>query len=237
MLGLPQRLHDCRRLAGADSQGRVQAGELRTGDGVNDDTVANQIRNGSAQMPAVRNFAQGHDIADLLALSPRQVLLRGDQSSRQSLVPGDARRIRPRCAPGQSQGRPEGPCAQHARRRARRHHGAVDRAQCRSHHRLQRSGRSVRVSAIAARLLHLADRKAAAIPALPARRREDRGRRPARRHRPRTALRDRFSSGRSRHPASAHRCRVDVEPGRHRRGEIHVQPHLRRTAATPTSKS
>jgi len=41
--------------------------ELRTGDPVNDTTVANQIRNGSAQMPAFGSFLKDNDIADLLA--------------------------------------------------------------------------------------------------------------------------------------------------------------------------
>src|SRR5215468_12390567 len=40
---------------------------LRTGDHVNDTTVANQIRNGSAQMPAFGSFLKDSDIADLLA--------------------------------------------------------------------------------------------------------------------------------------------------------------------------
>src|SRR5215467_16403536 len=40
---------------------------LRTGDPVNDTTVANQIRNGSAQMPAFGSFLKDNDIADLLA--------------------------------------------------------------------------------------------------------------------------------------------------------------------------
>jgi len=42
-------------------------GELRTGDPVNDTTVAHQIRNGSAQMPAFGSFLKNNDIAHLLA--------------------------------------------------------------------------------------------------------------------------------------------------------------------------
>jgi mono/diheme cytochrome c family protein len=41
--------------------------QLRTGEPVNDTTVANQIRNGSAQMPAFGSFLKDNDIADLLA--------------------------------------------------------------------------------------------------------------------------------------------------------------------------
>jgi virginiamycin B lyase len=41
--------------------------QLRTGDAVNDTTVANQIRNGSAQMPAFGSFLKDNDIVDLLA--------------------------------------------------------------------------------------------------------------------------------------------------------------------------
>jgi mono/diheme cytochrome c family protein len=41
--------------------------QLRTGDPVNDTSVANQIRNGSAQMPAFGTFLKDNDIADLLA--------------------------------------------------------------------------------------------------------------------------------------------------------------------------
>jgi hypothetical protein len=41
--------------------------ELRTGDPVNDATVTNQIRHGSAQMPAFGSFLKDNDIADLLA--------------------------------------------------------------------------------------------------------------------------------------------------------------------------
>ena len=41
--------------------------QLRTGDPVNDTTVANQIRNGSAQMPAFGSFLKDNDIVDLLA--------------------------------------------------------------------------------------------------------------------------------------------------------------------------
>jgi virginiamycin B lyase len=47
-----------------DLFGRAQ---LRTGDPVNDTTVANQIRNGSAQMPAFGTFLKDNDILDLLA--------------------------------------------------------------------------------------------------------------------------------------------------------------------------
>jgi virginiamycin B lyase len=41
--------------------------QLRTGDPVNDTTVANQIRKGSAQMPAFGSFLKDNDIVDLLA--------------------------------------------------------------------------------------------------------------------------------------------------------------------------
>jgi virginiamycin B lyase len=41
--------------------------QLRTGEPVNETTVANQIRNGSAQMPAFGSFLKDNDIADLLA--------------------------------------------------------------------------------------------------------------------------------------------------------------------------
>ena len=41
--------------------------QLRTGEPVNDTSVANQIRNGSAQMPAFGSFLKDNDIADLLA--------------------------------------------------------------------------------------------------------------------------------------------------------------------------
>ena len=41
--------------------------QLRTGDPVNDATVANQIRKGSAQMPGFGSFLKDNDIADILA--------------------------------------------------------------------------------------------------------------------------------------------------------------------------
>src|SRR5215831_20057380 len=40
--------------------------QLRTGEAVNNTTVANQIRNGSPQMPAFGSFLKDNDIADLL---------------------------------------------------------------------------------------------------------------------------------------------------------------------------
>jgi hypothetical protein len=127
----------------------------------------------------------------------------------------------------QSAGRAEGYRAQRAQRRARRHHGAADRAQRHPHHGLQQSGRAVRVSQAASRLVHLAHRKAAAVPAPPARRCEDRRRDSACRHRARTALRDGLSSPCAGHPASAHRLRMAVESTWNCRGKIYLQPQLR----------
>jgi virginiamycin B lyase len=48
-------------------KGLFKRAQLRTGDAVNGTTVADQIRNGSAQMPAFGHFLKDNDIADLLA--------------------------------------------------------------------------------------------------------------------------------------------------------------------------
>src|SRR5262252_5323065 len=48
-------------------KGLFSRAQLRTGDPVNDATVANQIRKGSPQMPAFGTFLKDNDVSDLLA--------------------------------------------------------------------------------------------------------------------------------------------------------------------------
>jgi mono/diheme cytochrome c family protein len=162
---------------------------LVTGDPVNDETVAKQIRNGSPQMPSFGTALKDADIADLLAYLHNGCCYEETRPPVNPWYRANAQNSPPMPERGNLRGGPSGMV---------RSAGGDRLEGIMVHHGHHQPGRTIRIPATAAGLVHLAHRQAGPVPALPARRRAGRQRREVRRHRAATAIRDGF-------PASHHR--------------------------------
>jgi hypothetical protein len=74
-------------------KGLFERSNLVTGDAINDNTVAKQIRNGSPQMPSFGASLKDADIADLLTYLHDKCCYEETNPPRQSLVPGDRAKL------------------------------------------------------------------------------------------------------------------------------------------------
>ena len=204
--------------------------QLVTGDPVNDDTVAKQIRNGSPQMPSFGTTLKDADVADLLAylhngccyeethppvnpwyranaqnspVVPERGNLRGGPSGSVRAAGGD---------------RLEGIMVQLIAPNAVRTTVTTDQ-----------DGK-YEFPQLLPGCLHPAHRQAARVPALPARRRAGGGRRQARRHRAAASLRDRFPAAHQRRAGAADGRRVGLRTWR-------APPRRSRPSAVPAGRA
>ena len=142
--------NDYTRAAGSPAptlKGVFSRTTLVTGDPVNDENVAKQIRNGSPQMPSFGTTLKDADIADLLAYLHNGCCYEETNPPVNPWYRANAQNSPAMPERGNLRGGPNGTVRAAARRPPRRHHGAADRAQRGAHHGHQQPGRPIRIPA------------------------------------------------------------------------------------------
>ena len=235
--------NDYTRAAGSPAptlKGVFSRTTLVTGDPVNDENVAKQIRNGSPQMPSFGTALKDADIADILAYLHNGCCYEETNPPANPWYRANAQNSPAMPARGNLRGGPSGSVRLAAGDKLEGVMVQLISPQCGAYSNPSppmMDGRYEFHRTAHARRLHLAHRQAAAVPALSEGCGAGRRRRQARRHQAAAHARQRFPAAHHRRAVAADGRRVGRQPGGHRRGEADLQPHLRGRAATTTTKS